>query len=125
MDQNKPFVTEFLETYKRHPALWNAKSNVSKNKHLRNLGIEDLLKVCQEKFKDANTAFVKRKINNLRTVFRRELNKVLKSKTTGSSVNEIYIPTLWYYDLLSFTTEDESGRVGISSLDDDTELQFT
>jgi hypothetical protein len=73
--------------------------------------------VCQEKFKDANTAFVKRKINNLRTVFRRELNKVLKSKTTGSSVNEIYIPTLWYYDLLSFTTEDESDRVRISSLD--------
>jgi hypothetical protein len=92
---------------------------------MRNLGIEDLLKVCQEKFKDANVAFVKRKINNLRTVFRRELNKVLESKTIGSSADEIYVPTFWYYDLFSFTTEDESGRVGISSLDDDTELQFT
>jgi hypothetical protein len=90
---------------------------------LRNLGIGDLLKVCQEKFKDA--AFVKRKLNNLRSAFRRELNIILESKTTGLSADEIYVPTLWYYDLLSFTTEDESSRVGISRLDDATELQFT
>jgi hypothetical protein len=125
MDQDKPFVTEFLETYKCHPALWNTKINLSKNKHLRNIGIEDLLMVCQEKFKDANAAFIKQKINNLRTAFSRELNKVLESKTTGSSTDEIYVPTLWYYDLLSFTTEDESGRVGIFSLHDATEFKVS
>jgi hypothetical protein len=52
--------------------------------------------VCQEKFKDAIAAFVKRKINNLRSAFRRELNKVLESKTTGLSADDIYVPTLWY-----------------------------
>lgn len=125
MDQDKTFITDFIEVYRRHPALWNTKSDLSKNKHLRTKGIEELIKVCQGKCNGADEAFVKRKINNLRTAFRRELNKVRSSKSTGTSADDIYVPSLWYFDLMSFTTEDETGRLGISSLDDGMEFKVS
>lgn len=31
---------------------------------------------------------------------------------TGSGTNDIYQPTLWYYELLSFTTQCQTGRKG-------------
>lgn len=123
MDQDKQFMSEFIEIYRRHPALWNSKSELYKNRYSRAKGIEELLNMCQEKIKGADEAFVKRKINNIRTAFKRELNKVRQSKSTGSSAEDIYIPSLWYFDLMSFTTEDETGRLGISSLDD--AIEFT
>ncbi|XP_022162352.1 uncharacterized protein LOC111028123 [Myzus persicae] len=110
MDQDKSFITEFHEVYRRHPALWNTKSDLSKNKHLKKLGIEDLIKLCQGKCNGADEAFVKGKINNLRTAYRRELNKVRLSKSTGSSADDIYVPSLWYFDLMAFTAEYEVGR---------------
>jgi len=32
---DKTFVADFIDEYKNHPALWNVKSVISKNKHLR------------------------------------------------------------------------------------------
>lgn len=39
--------------------------------------------------------------------FRKEMKKVLESKRSGASQDEIYNPTLWYYDLLLFTKDQE------------------
>lgn len=118
LEFDKTFVADFIDEYKNHPALWNVKSDISKNKHLRNKGIEALVLKCQERIPEADEAFVKKKINNLRTAYRRELAKVRSSKRTGSSTDDIYVPTLWYFDLLSFTIDYENGREGISSADD-------
>lgn len=74
-DGDKMFVAEFIDEYKNHPALWNVKSDIAKNKHLRSKGIEALVLKCKEKIPEADEAFVKKKINNLRTAFRRELTK--------------------------------------------------
>lgn len=125
MDQDRIFLTDFIEIYKCHPALWNTKSDLSKNKHLRAKGIDALLALCKEKYYEANEAFVKRKINNLRTAFRRELNKVQQSKRTGSSLDDICVSSVWYYDLLLFTAEDACGKWGMSSLDDDVEFKVS
>ncbi|KAL4104621.1 hypothetical protein QTP88_019915 [Uroleucon formosanum] len=80
-DGDKKFVAEFIDEYKNHPALWNVK-------------IKALVLKCKEKIPEADEAFVKKKINNLRTAFRRELAKVRSSKRTGSSTDDIYILTL-------------------------------
>lgn len=58
-------------------------SDLSRNKHVRTKGIDALLILCKEKFHETDETFMKRKINNLRIVFRRELNKVRQSKGTG------------------------------------------
>lgn len=34
------------------------------------------------------------------------MKKVKDSKTTGSGAEDVYIPKLWYYDLLLFTIDD-------------------
>ena len=31
------------------------------------------------------------------------MKKVMESQRSGSSKDDIYVPTLWYYDLLLFT----------------------
>lgn len=94
MESDKSFISKFIETYKYYSALWNTKSDIYKNKYQRSKGIEALIKLCKEKFQEADESFVKRKINNLRTAFKRELNKVQQAKRTRSSSDDIYIPTL-------------------------------
>lgn len=48
--------------------------------------------------------------------FRKEMKKVLESKRSGASQDEIYNPTLWYYDLLLFTKDQELPTDSLSNL---------
>lgn len=61
MEFDKKCIAEFIDEYKNHPALWNVKSEIAKNKHLRNKSIEELVKKCPEKNPEADDAFVKKK----------------------------------------------------------------
>jgi len=61
LEFDKKFVADFIDEYKNHPALWNVKSDIAKNKHLRNKGIEALVLKCQERIPVADEAFVKKK----------------------------------------------------------------
>lgn len=45
----KIFINDFIEIYKKHPALWNIKSDLSKNKYLRSKGIEDIIDIYIKK----------------------------------------------------------------------------
>lgn len=113
MENDRTFLTEFIEVYKCYPALWRVKSDVYKNKHLTAKGIGALVRLCEEKkISTADvSSFVQKKINNMRAGCRREHKKVRESKSTG----EIYEPKLWYYDRMAFIFEDESG---MSNADD-------
>jgi len=45
---------------------------------------------------------------------------------TGSSTENVYEPSLWYYDLLYFTAQCETGRNGVSNdIIDEDEAQNT
>ncbi|CAJ0943539.1 unnamed protein product [Ranitomeya imitator] len=50
---------------------------------------------------------VRKKIQALRTVYKKELNKGEKSKKSGAGTDDLYVPKLWYYDLLAFTWDQE------------------
>ncbi|XP_044749099.1 uncharacterized protein LOC123309872 [Coccinella septempunctata] len=100
---SREFLTEFIEMYKSFPCLWRIKSKEymdrSKKKHAYNV----LLTKLQEFEKSATRDTVKSKINTLRGGFRREYKKILESKRSG----EVYVPSLWYYDLLLFVKDQE------------------
>lgn len=66
-------ITSVIRHY-RIPKVIFLKTNTSEPKAL--------LVLCKEKCYEAHEAFVKRKVNNLRTAFSRELNKVRQSKGT-------------------------------------------
>lgn len=55
----KDFLTEFIEIYKSHPALWKIRSNEYVNKILKNNGYENTSK---KMFPSADCNFVSKKI---------------------------------------------------------------
>ena len=73
------------------------------NKNLKDRGYDALVAFCKLTYPEADKQFVKKKMQNLRGCFRKELKKVENSKRSGSGTDDIYIPQLWYFDLLLFT----------------------
>ncbi|CAH1985755.1 unnamed protein product [Acanthoscelides obtectus] len=68
---------------------------------------------------NANRDIVVKKINNLRTAYKKELNKIKKSHKSGAGTDEIYTPHLWYFELLSFLYDQEVPGPSISNMDED------
>ncbi|KAK5643440.1 hypothetical protein RI129_007285 [Pyrocoelia pectoralis] len=98
---HQKFIRELLNLYRDLPAVWKVKSPEYKNKDLKRESYDILVQKCREYVVDADREFVKNKINSLRTSFRKEYKKCLKSKENSNT--ELYIPKLWYYNLLLFT----------------------
>ncbi|KAM4027218.1 uncharacterized protein ACNLHF_023035 [Anomaloglossus baeobatrachus] len=98
--------------YRCLPCLWKIKSADYSNRYKKRdayLKLVDLVK----KYNPTETVgetVVKKKIQALRTVFKRELNKVEHSSKSGAGTEELYVPKLWYYDLMSFTRDQEIPR---------------
>ncbi|KAJ8909938.1 hypothetical protein NQ315_005657 [Exocentrus adspersus] len=54
-------------------------------------------------------------------VNKKELKKVEKYKRSDASQEDIYTPSLWYFELLIFTKNSESTSSSISNMSDDDE----
>lgn len=121
MESDRQFWEEFLNMYQLHTCLWNTKAKEYSDRNLRNEAYGELVNKCKEKFPNANKDFVVKKIHTMRCSFRRELKKVINSLKSGSATEEVYVPSLWYYDLLSFIADSEMPRKGTSNLDLDEE----
>ncbi|XP_037807096.1 uncharacterized protein LOC119600693 [Lucilia sericata] len=103
-----------IELYKTMPELWNCKNENYKNKNIRNKRYNKLLIEYKKVKKDATLDELKKKIANMRTCYRRELRKVLRSKKSGA--DDIYVSNLWYYDYFDFLRDVEMpGRTNLSS----------
>ncbi|XP_031337628.1 uncharacterized protein LOC116182990 [Photinus pyralis] len=50
------------------------------------------------------------------------MKKVLDSKRSGAGEDDVYVPTLWYYDLLLFTVDQEMPTQSISNTDEEEAL---
>lgn len=104
--ENHTFWTEFIALYKSLPCLWDIRSKSYVDRNLRNDAIDVLIEKCKEINPLSDKDFVNKKIHNLRCSFRRELKKVKQSRSTKN----VYIPSLWYFDILSFITDCDPGR---------------
>ncbi|KAE8603544.1 hypothetical protein XENTR_v10014363 [Xenopus tropicalis] len=112
---NPDFLKEFIEAYHAQPCLWRVKSVEYSNRQKRKDAYEVLVELSKRVNPSANIDFVKNKISNIRTVFKKEFNKVQSSKKSGASTDEIYTPRLWYYELLSFTVDQDVPRDSFSN----------
>ncbi|XP_061402538.1 uncharacterized protein LOC133338377 [Musca vetustissima] len=104
---SKTFWIEFIDLYKSLPELWRRSSDEYSNRHLKNTAYEVLLEKYKEIDASANVYTVKRKINNIRTCFRRELSRVKRSEQMALSPKDVYVPRLWYYKNLEFLKDEE------------------
>ncbi|XP_076753431.1 uncharacterized protein LOC143424924 [Xylocopa sonorina] len=99
------FLTEFIQLYRSFPCLWQVRSKGYKDRLLRNRAYDTLVQKLKEVNPLADREAVIRKINTLRTAFRREYKKVRSSQKMVQNHRERYRSSLWYYDILKFVAE--------------------
>ncbi|KAK9696758.1 Alcohol dehydrogenase transcription factor Myb/SANT-like [Popillia japonica] len=108
---NQPnFMQEFISLYRNHKCLWKIKDAAYVNRALRAKAYQELLDLYKTVDVKATVESVKNKINNMRSAFTKELKRVKISKKSGTSPDETYTPSLWYYDSLLFTADQEECR---------------
>ncbi|CAL4176571.1 unnamed protein product, partial [Meganyctiphanes norvegica] len=97
------FWGEFIDMYRSFPSLWNVGSNEYNNRKLKRDNYDMLIGKIKEIDPEADRQTVTKKINSLRCNYRRELRKMI---STG-----FYIPSLWYFDKLTFLYDQENGGI--------------
>jgi hypothetical protein len=101
-----------INFYKNHPCLYSTSHPEYKNKRKRN---EAVKKVTERLMATTGKYFhaedVRRKISLIRGQFLYEYKKIKKSESLG----EVYTPTLWCFEMLSFLKEEYSSKKRIGS----------
>ncbi|XP_053979761.1 uncharacterized protein LOC128896643 [Hylaeus anthracinus] len=103
------FLTEFIHLYRSYPCLWQVRYRGYKDRLLRNRAYDALVQKLREVNPLADRETVIRKINTLRTAFRREYKKVRSSQRMVKNPRQRYRSSLWYYDILKFVAEQNEG----------------
>ncbi|MCL4167768.1 UNVERIFIED_CONTAM: hypothetical protein GTU68_001426 [Idotea baltica] len=88
-------MEDFIEIYKSEQCLWKVQC---KDYHNRDKRIK--------------------KINNLRTLYRKELKKVQTSKKSGAGLIDVYAPNLWYFENLDFLNDQEISRESLTNIEE-------
>jgi hypothetical protein len=101
------FLTKFLEDYREKPVLWQVRSADYSNRTKRDEAWDLLVQLTREKIPEAGLCFVKKKVDSIRASIRNEFPRVRDSKRSGLSTDDVYNPTLWYFDLLLFTADQD------------------
>ncbi|KAM4035727.1 uncharacterized protein ACNLHF_014830 isoform 2-T2 [Anomaloglossus baeobatrachus] len=120
---SEQFVRELIELYRSLPCLWLVKSPDYCNKNKKRKAYEKLIALFRQHdpCEKVDESLVRKKIQSLRTVYKKELNKVEKSKKSGAGTDDVYVPSLWYYHLLDFIHNQELPRASVCSFGPTTE----
>lgn len=101
------------------PATWKIKSDLYKNRILKQECYVQLTNKLKEIDPTAHINKTKKKINTLRSNYRRELKKILMSEKSGAGADDIYLPSVWYFEQLEFLRDHEMQMPGISTMDEE------
>ncbi|XP_066947912.1 uncharacterized protein [Macrobrachium rosenbergii] len=115
---SREFLTEFIALYESFPCIWRVKSKDYSDRDKKGKAYESLMEKFKEIDKNANRDMVVKNINSLRSVYRKELAKVNDSNRSGAGEEEIYKPSLWYFDLLHFLNDHETSRHSRNTMDE-------
>lgn len=92
----------FILTFESLTVLWDKKNPHYTNKNRRNEALMKLLIILRRKQPKATVFDVKKKINSLRTNYRRDLRKVISSQQSG----ELHVPKSWTFKHLCFLNKN-------------------
>jgi hypothetical protein len=107
--EGEKFLCEFIEIYQAYPCLWKYSCKDYRNRFVKDRAYAALVDKMREVDPRADKNSVIRKINALRTAFRREYKKMRKCKVgiCNGQTKKKYMTSLWYYDLLKFVVEQQ------------------
>jgi len=94
-------------------------SDVYKNRNLKDAGYDELVEKIREIEDDADRDILRKKINGFRIAYRRELKKTTDSTKSGIGTDDIYVPSLWYFDNLDSLRHHGIQVAGKSTTEDD------
>ena len=117
---------EFIEIYKSEPCLWKIKTSDYNDRDKKDAAYRKLVMKLKEIEPDANVNVVKKKINNLRSNVRKEKKKIDSSMKSGASTDNVYKPSLWYFNLFDFIKDQDNPRSTVSNFspeDDNDEVR--
>lgn len=89
-------TVRFVELYEEEEVLWNVRLKEYKIKDARNAAIE---RIIHNLNMDITIQDVNTKINNIRSTYNQEKLKIKKSTGTGSGANDVYVPSLAWYEI--------------------------
>lgn len=115
---SREFLVEFIELYKNSPCLWQIKSRDYSDRNKKDLAYAELVKKYREIDRNADRSTVVKKINSFRTVYKKELNKMNNSLKSGAGADDVYKPSLWYFEHLHFLNDAEPARISRSTMDE-------
>ncbi|PIO31591.1 hypothetical protein AB205_0092500, partial [Aquarana catesbeiana] len=96
--------------------LFEGKKPLYRNKPARKASLKKLLQFVKTQVPDADIGFVENKIGSLRSTYRKELNKVQASMRSGAAAEDVYVPSLWYYNRMRFLEDQMEARESLSTL---------
>ncbi|XP_050501756.1 uncharacterized protein LOC126881503 [Diabrotica virgifera virgifera] len=102
----KNIVKILITQLEKHSCLYSVTSKDYKNKSKRKSAMWSIQNNLKEHGVTITEADLKKKIHGLRTQYLAELRKIKRSKSSGAGADEVYVPTLWCYELLYFFQED-------------------
>ncbi|XP_014294784.1 uncharacterized protein [Halyomorpha halys] len=111
-------LRRFISTYESLPELWNRNDSNYMNKWKKRKSLEKLLAIYREIKPHAVIKDVTKKLNTLRSNFRRELNKIKSSLSDGCERESAYKPCSWVFYALSFLAEDSEGMAPLINQND-------
>ncbi|KFM77173.1 hypothetical protein X975_23194, partial [Stegodyphus mimosarum] len=108
-NMERQIIQEFIEIYRSEPSLWKVRSCHYNNKTIKNIAYRRMVAKLRELYPNADVEMVKKKINALRTNYRKEVRKVEASRERSRQTGEpVYVPSLWYYELFHFIGDQEN-----------------
>ncbi|XP_005186012.1 uncharacterized protein DDB_G0283357 [Musca domestica] len=102
-EENRHYLKLFIQTYHNLPILWDTTLRDYTNRDKRAEAYQQLVPIYKYLKRDANLQDVKKKINTLRTNYRKELKIVESSRRQGTS----YQPRCWTFYELDFLRNAE------------------
>lgn len=91
---------EFILALEALPNLWDKTHTQYVNKYKRNESLEKLLLIWKRIKPLATIEDVRKKINTLRSNYRREINKIVASRRSGAAADDVYSPKSWTFPYL-------------------------
>ncbi|XP_067637738.1 uncharacterized protein [Eurosta solidaginis] len=110
LDDEQQFLLDFIDVYHKLPALWNIHTKDYYDKLLKDAQYEILHEKYQEKYPNANLDDVKKKINSLRTNYRRDI----RNGTPHA---------LYYFHKINFLSDMQEPREDLHLEDDESRSQ--
>lgn len=91
-------IMKFVELYRDCECLWDIQSPTYKSRDARDQALKHISE--EMKIVGFGPKEVAQKIKNIRTTYKQEVQKIMKSKTSGSSSDSIYKPKAPWFEII-------------------------